>query len=424
MRVKSWHRSMVMIILVMLVVAIFSGCGNQGKNKSDGQGTDNKSAKTEEKVIKVAALLPLTGAQAGEGENYKNGLELWRILVNEKGGIRAGGESYKINITYYDYASNTDTAIKLTEKIITQDGIKYLFGPYGSMVVEAVAPVVEKYEAIQLSEAAASSIFEKGRKWTFSLLPPSAVAAKGWLDGVLNVKGDKPKTLAILARNDLYPLDLAKALKSLAEERGLDVVFFETYPPDATDLTSPLTQIKTKNPDMVFISGYLQDHITAIQQGYQLGLKPKVWGGKAGVDNPRLREALGDIAMGITSGEPWLPNGPDKNKDDIFGTAQEYAKKFEEKFGYEPAYAAAAQSAEGLVLQRAVEAVGSIDDVKAVREAIAKLNISSFYGPIRFNAGGQIESDFYGAFQIQESGLVIIAPGYETGEFIYPLQWK
>src|SRR5215469_10878348 len=72
-------------------------------------------------VIKIGAPLPLTGPLAPEGLKQKRGYDLWAETANDKGGIKAGGKTYKVEIVYTDYASNTPRAVQSAERMITDD---------------------------------------------------------------------------------------------------------------------------------------------------------------------------------------------------------------------------------------------------------------------------------------------------------------
>ena len=96
-------------------------------------------------VIKVGAPLPLTGPLAPEGLKQKRGYDLWAETANAKGGIKAGGKTYKIEIVYTDYASNTPRAVQAAERMITEDKVNFLFAPFGSGATKAASAISEKY---------------------------------------------------------------------------------------------------------------------------------------------------------------------------------------------------------------------------------------------------------------------------------------
>src|SRR6202030_3665650 len=95
-------------------------------------------------VIKIGAPLPLTGPLAPEGLKQKRGYDLWADAADAKGGIKAGGKTYKIEIVYTDYASNTPRAVQSAERMITEDKDNFLFAPFGSGATKAASAISEK----------------------------------------------------------------------------------------------------------------------------------------------------------------------------------------------------------------------------------------------------------------------------------------
>ena len=98
-------------------------------------------AKVEGDTIILGAAVSLTGKYSINGEHTKNGYELAVKRINEMGGVKVGGKSYKFKIIYYDDESNSGRAAQLAERLIKQDGVKYMLGPYSSGLTKAMAPV-------------------------------------------------------------------------------------------------------------------------------------------------------------------------------------------------------------------------------------------------------------------------------------------
>src|SRR4029450_800678 len=90
------------------------------------------SAALAQDVVRVGAPLPLTGPLSPEGVKQKEGYDLWAQTANAKGGAKAGGKSYKVEIVYVDYASNPPRAVQAAERLITDDKGNLLFSPFGS----------------------------------------------------------------------------------------------------------------------------------------------------------------------------------------------------------------------------------------------------------------------------------------------------
>ena len=157
----------VVMTCLLLLSFLLSACGGGPAAPASGEGEG-------EKVIKIGVAISMTGQVAREGKFEKDGIDYWKDLVNEAGGIDVGGEKYKVEVVYYDDQSSPETSMKLTEKLITEDKVQFLIGPYSSGIQTAAAAIGEKYKIITITPLAnATTIYDKGYKYIFSVLPPA-----------------------------------------------------------------------------------------------------------------------------------------------------------------------------------------------------------------------------------------------------------
>ena len=96
-----------------------------------------------DKII-LGAAVSLTGKYSTNGEHTKNGYNFAVERINSMGGVKVGGKTYKFDIIYYDDESNSGRAAQLAERLIKQDGVQYMLGPYSSGLTKAIAPVTEE----------------------------------------------------------------------------------------------------------------------------------------------------------------------------------------------------------------------------------------------------------------------------------------
>ncbi len=372
------------------------------------------------KTLVIGAALPITGDVSNEGKYQKDGYELWKELVNSKGGIDVAGTKYRVDIKYYDYKSDTSTAVKLVEKLITEDKAQFIFGPFGSGATLAASAVNEKYEIPMLSPSGSSDpLFERGYKYLFGILAANSVVGNQTLDLVIT-GNPKPTTMAIISRNDLFPKAVADASKAAAKARGIEVVYAEEYPIGATDLSAPLLAAKAKNPDVILGTGYVNDLILMTKQAKDLRVNPKMFVQTAGPAYPNFTEALKADANYIVTPTWWAPEAKYSDGGKWFGTPADFAKAFHAKYQYEADYISAASAACGAALQAAIEKSGSVDP-KKVRDALATNEVQTFYGPIKFNERGQNVGTGITMLQIQNQKLIAIAPKEgATGTLLYP----
>jgi branched-chain amino acid transport system substrate-binding protein len=120
------------------------------------------SAASAQNLVRVGAPLPLTGPLSPEGVKQKQGYDLWAETANAKGGITVGGKTYKVEIVYVDYASNTPRAVQAAERLITDDKVNFLFSPFGSGAAKAASNVSEKYGIPTIAATASSAQVRPG----------------------------------------------------------------------------------------------------------------------------------------------------------------------------------------------------------------------------------------------------------------------
>jgi len=125
-------------------------------------------------TIELGAALSATGIYASNGNNTRNGYEFAVKKINDAGGVTIGGKCYHFKIKYYDDESTPARAAQLIERLIDQDHIQYILGPYSSPLAKAVLPVTEKYKTpIVQGEAASRSLFTQGYKYHFGIVATS-----------------------------------------------------------------------------------------------------------------------------------------------------------------------------------------------------------------------------------------------------------
>ena len=99
-------------------------------------------AQTCEDLI-LGAALSATGIYAANGTNTRNGYEFAVKKINDAGGIKISGKCYHLQVKYYDDELAPARAAQLVERLIDQDKVKYVLGPYGSPLTKAILPVIE-----------------------------------------------------------------------------------------------------------------------------------------------------------------------------------------------------------------------------------------------------------------------------------------
>lgn len=371
-------------------------------------------------TILFGSPVSLTGSLTKEGHLTQEGYELWKNYVNAHGGLKVGGKTYKVDIKYYDDESKNDTSAQLAERLIDQDHVNFLLGPYGSGTSFTVAQIAERKKIPMVEgNGAAEKIFNQGFKYTFGVLSP----ARRYLEGILQMtRAQKPaaQTVAITAASDAFSQEVAQGAAAWAAANHMKVVYNNKYPDTATDVSSIISALKQTNPDVILNAGHLQDALL-VQKGLkEQNVLAKAYGYSVGPDTPDFANALGKDANDVFGGAQWSESVKYQGAPGFYRTAQEYAKAVQATYHHRADYHNAESTGACLAFQYAIQKAGSLDPEK-VRDALAKLDVTTFYGLIKFDNRGLNVYKPMVVNQIQKGKLVTVWPALTAdGKPIYP----
>ena len=338
-------------------------------------------------TITLGAPLGLTGSLTKESTLTQQGYNLWLDWINAQGGIVVNGVKHPVAIKYYDDTSNANQSAVLMQKLVTEDKANFLLGPYGSAATATDAAIAEQNQ-IPMVEAngAAQSIFNQGYKYTFGVLSP----ANKYLQGVIDMAATlnpKPATIAMLSADDNFSLEVADGVNTYATTKGLKVVLYKKYKNGATNLSAEVQAAKAANADIVLNSGHLQEAIAINKAAKEQKLNAKIFAYSVGPSTPDFITALGNDADYVYGGSQWTPQV--KYTPAFYLTVAEYVAAYKAKYPGkgDPDYHVAESTAACLALQRAIENAGSLDP-KKVRDALAALDVTVFFGQVKFDSRG------------------------------------
>jgi branched-chain amino acid transport system substrate-binding protein len=348
--------------------------------------------------VLVGGAISQTGQYAEPAGRQVNSIKLWVDDVNARGGLLGR----KISLRLLDDKSDTQTAIKLYEKLITEDKVELLLAPYSSGITEAVANVNERYKMPFVAYGAASTpIWEKGRRYIFNIVPVAEDYQKGAVHLAKQVGVTK---LAIIGQDSLFPRQVGKGAKEWAKKLGLEVVLEENYPPKQTDFTALLQKVKASGADGVISNSYFADAAAQLRQLREQNMNFKLFSSTVGPGLPNFPEQVGppsEYVLGFSSWEPL----PAILK---FPGMKEYIERYEKRFGEKPNYHAGATYGALQVTEAAVIKAGSFDSDK-IREAMATLDVETMFGHYKVDARGMNSRDGL-TFQILKGQRRVVWP--------------
>jgi branched-chain amino acid transport system substrate-binding protein len=347
--------------------------------------------------IKIGASMSVTGTYAKPGTYQKQGYDVCIDELNAKGGLLGR----KVELVIYDDQSTPATAVRLYEKLITEDKVDAVMGPYSSAVSEAVANVTEKYKKVMVAPlAATTSIFKKGRKYIFMVITP----AENYLDGLIDMAARRGlKTVAIINEDTLFPKASAAGTVEAAKKRGMQVVLQESYPKGNTDFSALLVKIKAVNPDVIAAGTYFDDAVAITRQMKELNVNPKMFGLTVGGDLPEFYDLLKQNADYVYGSTQWDESLPYPGQKELLAA---YKAKFK---GQEPSYHTAAGYAGCLIYAEAVKKAGTLD-ADRVRDQLLKMEIRTAFGDYKVEPDGFQIAHKMVMLQWQDGKRIVVWP--------------
>jgi branched-chain amino acid transport system substrate-binding protein len=339
-----------------------------------------------------------------------------------------GGKSYMVKIKYYDDESTPARAGQLADRLIKQDGIKFILGPYGSGPTKGIAPITEKHKISMVEGNGASrSLFNKGYRYLFAVLSTSEqyLAESITLAAEQAQKAGKSPSsvkVAIAVENDPFSMDIRAGVVDDAKKYGMKVIIDDKLPKELTDMTATLTKVKALKPNVLVVSGHSKGAVLAVRQTAQM----KVDVPMLAITHCEAADVIGKFGKDANytlCATQWAPTMT--YKDRWFGWAGDYAKLFQETYGYVPPYQAAESTAAVLVYVDALQRADTFD-TERVRDALALTDLETFYGRVKFDHTGKNIAKPMVLRQIQNGKFVPVAPSqFAAGEVIYPKpKWK
>ncbi|MFQ5554182.1 MAG: amino acid ABC transporter substrate-binding protein [Acidimicrobiia bacterium] len=369
-------------------------------------------------TIKIGAAVSETGKYAREGKDVRQGYSTWEKWVNDEyGGIQVGADRYLVEVVYYDDESDADTAALLTEKLITEDDVSFLLGPYSSGITKGTSAIAEKYGMIMVEgNGASESLFERDFENLFGVLTPASLYTKSALEAVA---GEGAKSVVIAYEDTSFPTSVAEGAIKWVEELGMDLLAVETYPKDVADISAIMTTFRDLEPDVFVGGGHFNDALLFVNAAEELDFNPDAMIITVGPSNSEFAQEVGTLADYVIGPTQW--EATMGWEDEYFGTAGDFAARYEGEWSEPPSYQAAESTAAALVLQLAIQEAGSLDQ-DAVRTALQNLDVTTFYGPIRFDDTGKNVAKPMGAIQIQDGQTHVVAPSAAAvTDLLYPL---
>lgn len=368
-----------------------------------------------DKPLRIGFSMAKTGMLANATPSQLNTYELWREQVNAAGGMNVGGTKRKVEFVVYDDQSKPDQAVRIYEKLITDDKVDLLLAPWGTPFHISIAPVLEKYKFPVVGNTAASVALRQvkpGYIW----FPTSAIPDRIGAELTAMLKAQGAKSVVVLANVLPFTKEIKNFLEPELKKAGIEIKLSTEYPPDIKDMTSVLTQAKAANVDAVLALAYPGDSVLYAKQAKELGLNSPFQFVAIGPSDAFFPKAVGAAsADGVVTIAHWSPRADWKG-------SQAFYDAYTKKFGEDPDFLNSALAWMSLEILEAAVAKNGLDKEK-IRATISSETFDTINGKVKFD-GVQNSITPTAFVQYQKGKLQIVWPAsIATGKYEAKKGW-
>lgn len=358
--------------LVGMLVAglLLSGCSSEGAGK---KGTDGSSAKQEAgETIKLGNSAPLTGALSIYGITTNNGIKLAIDEINADGGILGK----KLEWHEYDDKGEITDAVTNYNKLM-QDEVEAIFGGVPSKPSLAIAESSVKDGIVYITPTGTQANITEGKPNAFRTCFTDPFQGEV-LANFSKTKLDAKKVAILRNQSSDFSMGVADVFKDTAKKVGMDVVADESYGDNDNDFKAQLTNIKGKNPDVLFIPDYYEKVALIVPQVRDAGIDTTLVGAD-GWDTVLsvLDESNFKAIEGSYFANQFTLEDPDER-------VQKFIKDYKEKYGENPSTFAAEGYDTVYLYKQSVEDANTTEWNKVI-ESLKKLPFDGVTGSFTYD---------------------------------------
>lgn len=355
-------------LLAAAVALTLSACGKQEAATGGGD------------TVKIGAASPLTGPQSHIGQDIKNGILLGVEDLNAQG-LEIGGKKVKFELLAEDDEANPSKATTVAQKLVDAKVVAVV-GHFNSGATIPASKIYADAGIPQISPGSTNPRYtQQGYATTFRVVANDD--QQGPAGAAYAVNTLKVKKVAIIDDSTSYGQGLATAFENAVKAAGVEVLAHEHTTDKDTDFAAILTNIKSKNPELVFFGGIDTQGGPMAKQMKALGINAKLMGGD-GIQTPKLIELAGDASDGVIASIPGLP------KDKMPG-GKAFLDKFKKRFNTDVELFAPMGYDAVFVIAEAMKRANSTEPAKFLPE-LKKTNYNGVIGPIQFDDKGDLKN--------------------------------
>jgi branched-chain amino acid transport system substrate-binding protein len=357
---------------------VVAACSSSGSSNSSGNGNA--------KPVVIGASLSLTGDFSADGQAFKRGYELWASEVNKTGGLLGR----KVQLVFQNDASDPTTVATNYTKLIAQQKVNLVFGPFSTLLTVPAAKVAARYGyAFPEGAGGGPAVYQLKLPNVFNPSPPIADQLVPFADWVAALPAtERPKTAAYPQVNDPFADPMTESAQAILQKAGVKTVYSKIYPAENPDYKAGADAVAATGAQMVVLGSVDVPTATAFIQAFeQQHYNPKIFAASSGPDQGAdFVKAVGaKNTNGIMVPNGWYAGLPNP-------LSQAFVKAYVAKYGGSPSDINA-DAAEGYsvgeITAAAVKATHSLDNKKIISFLHSSVTLQTVQGPVKFNSVGE-----------------------------------
>ena len=311
-------------------------------------------------------------------------------------------------MVFHDDESRAERARLVTRRLITEDQVDLLFGPYSAGLTAAAVEVAEEHGRLLWNQGGASdAVYRQGHPLVVGILTPATEYLAGLLSLVRRTDPEAESIAILRASTGAFPQAVSAGVEAQSAEFGFRVEMVREFDASITDFKPILEDLASSPPDVLVGVGRIRNDLLLAHQIAESGMAVNA---VAVVATPigQFTEEMGDLAEGFVGPSQWEASGSYPN--DYGPTTHDVLESLAQQGHQVIDYPMVQSYAAGLVAQKCLEHTGTTDD-RALRDAAGQLEFSTFYGKFKIDpdTGRQIGRSVV-IVQWQQGRKVIVWP--------------
>ena len=337
--------------------------------------------------VKIGVLMPLSGKGASYGQHQDVAMKMALEELQKTG---AKGE--KVDVVVYDTRGENAEAITLTRKLIFDDKVLAIVGPFFSAECEVAFPIAAQGKTpIITASSGKPGIATKNRPWAFRNALSSDEMNGYLLDVWLKQNSIKSVVLLTDVKDAFTKIDGTAVFPAELKKRNVNVLDNISYQTGDIDYSAQVTKAKGLSPDGIVIAGLYNEGGNIVREIRKQGLNQPI-AGALGMSEPRFLEIAGKAGEGTVVVNPFWPDNPDPK---VHAWATEYKRRTQ----VEPGNTAALMYDTVLLTKVCIDksgVTGKPEDLAADRGRIKDClagarDVPGIAGPMSFNPEGDAQ---------------------------------